>query len=158
MKKIIYIKIALIGIVLFMGGSSYCDNWAPFFENDYIKMGAQAGGNLCGVLNIKRNESDIYVWAKIWRGSDEIEADITGEWIELTPGDNRFQYDWGGRSPQTHYRVYCGRKSQQFQTIQGISCEKVVTINSDVHNRVCGTAKWIGGTGASYGALKMDDA
>jgi hypothetical protein len=154
----------------------YAENWEPQFSSDqsnltYIKMAAPAGGNRCGALTIKpKSGHNILITSTIWSGFKKAEkpisnysgrianVDVAGpEYIRLPAQGYRARFDWAGRAPQTHYRIYCYKRDSVHDFPQPINCDEVVSIEDVLFNRTCGNVpRMLGGTGVNYGDLNMD--
>lgn len=163
MKRMMVMVIALV-----VGCGIRADNWSPQFASSgssvqYIKMGAPAGGDRCGALTVKpKGGHNVLLQSSIWAGSTESERIISkpadgSNFVQLPVVGVRARFDWGGRSPQTHYRIYCFKRDETSQYPIAVNCSEVVTIEDVLFDRTCGgVARWAGGTGADYGELQMN--
>jgi hypothetical protein len=172
MKKLILSFVAVTATIVV-----HAENWKPQFAKDsdtglvYIKMAAPAGGDRCGALTVKpKGGHNILITSTLWSGFKKTEkplskysgriaqADVAGsEFVRLPAQGYRARFDWGGRSPQTHYRVYCYKRDKVNDFPAAVNCDEVVTIEDVLFNRTCGgVARMLGGTGADYGDLNMN--
>ncbi len=142
-KHIIATGVLALSIV----GSSYADNWAPYFHEDgYIKMAAQ--GALCGVFNIRATKGNVHLMAQKFQSSvfsntieprevtsKESETSDALGWVPLGPGGIRVRYDWAGGYSDSHYRIFC--TTEQVGKKQIVNCKEYIEIDGINHNTAC---------------------
>ncbi len=133
---------------------------------EYIKMAAPASGDRCGSLTIKPKAGyNVLIQSTIWSGYKNTErvlskysgritpndvADAT--FVRLLPMGVQARFDWGGRSAQTHYRIYCFTRDVVGQFPTPVDCSKVVDISKIVFDVICGITNPV-----PYGDLNMNE-
>lgn len=130
---------------LCVAGSSYADNWAPYFHEDgYIKMAAR--GLWCGVFNIRATKGNVQIMAQKFQSSlfsstieprkvTSKDPNTGSQWVDLSPGGFRVRYDWAGGRPDSHYRIFCTTTTVGAKQI--VNCKDYVEIDGINHNAAC---------------------
>lgn len=163
--------IALFTVAVLVGGLAQAKTWKPQFQDDYIIMGAPASGDRCGALTIKPKPGHrVLVTSTIWSGFKKSERTISqytgkrspsdaasSEFVPLPPSGLRVRFDWAGRSPQSHYRIYTYQQNKTTDFPVPVKAKDVVILEDVLFDRTCGGwARWAGATGADYGDLNMN--
>lgn len=157
-------KSLLIAVTL-LTVSLKADDYRPRFKDTYIEVAAR--GTRCGSFRItpKSGQGIItlksYVFYSDTPGGSTFSTSGEVGTLDLDSAGKKIRYDSAGAGAQTHYRIYCSKRSKTFDLLNPVSCQDVVTVESTNHNDAC-LADAITGVGISAGEgykdLKMNQA
>jgi len=145
----------------------------PYFMPDgSIKIGSNIGN--CGGIKVTPllrskldkdtqellRQGELWVKARLFSATDTPASDnFTGK-MRVPEGGFTTAYDWAGRRPSAHYRIYFYVRSypkggQDAVIETPVDAQNIVTFKIMAHNASCALPGFISGTG-SYGALQMN--